>query len=214
MTEQRTCHHIVLLGDSIFDNAAYVQDGLPVITHLRQKIPSDWSATLLAVDGSVTANVIDQIAGIPATATCLVISAGGNDAIQSIDVFKKPVSTVGEALHHLSIIRNGFQLEYHKMLMHVVGINIPFSVCTIYNMVPGLGDVEKTALALFNEIILQEASMAKVPVIDLRIVCNDANDYSPLSPIEPSHAGGAKIAQAIYSLLETHNHNPASQGKI
>lgn len=37
--------HLVLLGDSIFDNAAYVPDGTPVIQHLRQIIPADWQAT-------------------------------------------------------------------------------------------------------------------------------------------------------------------------
>jgi len=37
----------------------------------------------------------------------------------------------------------------------------------------------------------------QVPVIDLRIVCNEAEDYSDISPIEPSGKGGAKIAQVI-----------------
>jgi hypothetical protein len=31
--------HAVLLGDSIFDNAAYVQGDLPVINQLRQELP-------------------------------------------------------------------------------------------------------------------------------------------------------------------------------
>ena len=53
-------HHIVLLGDSIFDNAKYVPDGLPVIEHLRQIIPPNWQATLLAVDGDATPDVFGQ----------------------------------------------------------------------------------------------------------------------------------------------------------
>lgn len=48
-THNESCYHLVLLGDSIFDNAIYVSDGLPVITHLRQHIPSGWQATLLAI---------------------------------------------------------------------------------------------------------------------------------------------------------------------
>ena len=201
MTNQLKSRHIVLLGDSIFDNAAYVPDGMPVIKHLRQAIPANWNVTLLAVDGSVTSDVPGQMAMIPASATCLVISVGGNDALKSIEIVRMPVSTVGEALHHLSEIRNSFQKEYRKMLMHVLSVELPVAVCTIYNTVPGIGNVEKTALALFNEIILQEAVMAKVAVIDLRIVCNEVGDYSPISPIEPSHQGGAKIAHAIHSLL-------------
>ena len=41
--------HVVLLGDSIFDNALYVPGGPAVIDQLRRELPAGWSATLLAV---------------------------------------------------------------------------------------------------------------------------------------------------------------------
>lgn len=198
-------YHLVLLGDSIFDNAIYVPDGLPVITHLRQRIPSGWQATLLAIDGDITSSVAGQTGGLPPTATHLVISVGGNDALQKMGIFNEPASTVGEALHKLAGVRDDFREGYRKMLLHVQNLNLPFAVCTIYNSVPGLGSMEKTALALFNEIILQEAFMARVPVIDLRLICDEDDDYSVISPIEPSHSGGEKIARAIASLLEAHD---------
>jgi hypothetical protein len=47
-------NHIVLLRDSIFDNAAYVGGGPDVIEQLRAILPRDWQATLLAVDDSVS----------------------------------------------------------------------------------------------------------------------------------------------------------------
>jgi hypothetical protein len=34
-------------------------------------------------------------------------------------------------------------------------------------------------------------------VIDLRLICDERADYSAVSPIEPSAAGGGKIARAI-----------------
>ena len=46
--------HVVLLGDSIFDNASYVPGQPPVIEQLRSQLPPSWAATLLAVDGDVT----------------------------------------------------------------------------------------------------------------------------------------------------------------
>lgn len=73
--------HIVLLGDSIFDNARYVPGGPSVVEHLRRALPAAWRATLLAVDGSVAADVVRQLADLPADATHLVVSAGGNDAL-------------------------------------------------------------------------------------------------------------------------------------
>ncbi len=34
-------NHVVLLGDSIFDNAAYVHGGADVTTHLKSILPQD-----------------------------------------------------------------------------------------------------------------------------------------------------------------------------
>ena len=48
--------HIILLGDSIFDNAAYVTGGRSVLSHLRRLLPDDWEATLLAVAGATIAS--------------------------------------------------------------------------------------------------------------------------------------------------------------
>ena len=72
-------NHVVLLGDSIFENAAYVHRSPDVITQLNSILPQGWKATLLTVDGSISTDVIGQIRKIPESATHLVVSAGGND---------------------------------------------------------------------------------------------------------------------------------------
>lgn len=59
--ELRLWPHIVLLGDSIFDNASYTSGGPDVMCQVREILPKDWRATLLAVDGAVTLNVPDQV---------------------------------------------------------------------------------------------------------------------------------------------------------
>jgi hypothetical protein len=56
-------------------------------------------------------------------------------------------------------------------------------------------------LCLFNDVILREAVRARVPVIDLRLVCTDADDYARSSPIEPSVVGGGKIARAVAGVV-------------
>jgi hypothetical protein len=73
--------HVILLGDSIFDNARYVPNQPPVIDQLRQSLPHDWQASLLAVDGHITKDVAKQLQNMPADATYLIVSAGGNDAL-------------------------------------------------------------------------------------------------------------------------------------
>ncbi len=194
--------HIVLLGDSILDNIKYVPDGKPVIEHLRQLIPGNWSATLLAVDGNTTVGVFAQSNGMPKDATHLVVSVGGNDAITYRPIFADSVMSVGEAMMRLSDIRLEFSQNYRRMLANVMRFKLPVAVCTIYDAIPGLSEVEKTALALFNDIILREAFTSRLPVIDLRLICNEEVDYSMISPIEPSHAGGLKVAKSIYSWVK------------
>jgi hypothetical protein len=197
--------HVILLGDSIFDNERYVPDRPPVIEQLRRSLPQDWRATLLAVDGNITSDVLQQLQRIPADATHLVVSAGGNDALSEITVLEEPARTVSEALTHLDGMRARFREQYRGMLHALAGLQKPTAVCTIYDAIPGLGPEEYTALALFNEIILREAFSAELPVVDLRLVCRHADDYSPLSPIEPSVIGGAKIANVIAKLVVQHN---------
>ncbi len=69
--------HVVLFGDSSFDNKAYVGGQPDVLTHLRRQLPHPWRATLAAVDGAVAGDVRGRLARVPADATHLVISAGG-----------------------------------------------------------------------------------------------------------------------------------------
>ena len=76
--------HIVLLGDSIFDNAAYVRPGEPDVVHqLRARLPAGAKATLAAVDGAPAADVRRQLERLPAGATHLIVSAGGNRWVSS-----------------------------------------------------------------------------------------------------------------------------------
>jgi hypothetical protein len=197
--------HVVLLGDSIFDNARYVPDRPAVIDQLRRRLPSGWQATLLAVDGNITADVPGQLGRLPRDATHLFVSVGGNDALGESGIVSQPTGSVGAALETLHAVGAGFQETYRKMLHAAVAIGRPLTVCTVYDAIPGLGPAERTALALFNDVILREAIAASLPVIDLRLVCDRADDFSPLSPIEPSHIGGSKITRVIAEVATTHD---------
>jgi hypothetical protein len=55
-------HYIVLLGDSVFDNAAYVAGGPDVVGQVNGLLPAGWRAALQARDGAVIRDVRQQIA--------------------------------------------------------------------------------------------------------------------------------------------------------
>src|SRR5205823_3108125 len=115
----------------------------------------------------------------------------------------------GEALGLLHEVRARFRDAYRAMLHALSAAGRPAAVCTVYDSIPGLGTAEQTALAVFNEVILREAARAGLPVLDLRLVCDQAADYSHVSPIEPSFAGGAKIVRLIAEVATTHDFSRA-----
>jgi hypothetical protein len=90
--------HVVLLGDSIFDNGAYTRGAPDVVSHLRGLLPAGAQATLRAIDGAITAGLPSQLERVPADASHLVIAIGGNDALQNSDVLTMRVTSSGEAL--------------------------------------------------------------------------------------------------------------------
>lgn len=197
--------HVVLLRDSIFDNALYVPDRPAVIDQLRQSLPRGWQASLLAVDGHITEDVARQLRHLPPDATHLVVSAGGNDALGQIGILSEAARTVSEALEILQGVRERFRDSYRAMMRVLAAREKPTTVCTVYDAIPGLDPAACAALAGFNEVILREAFAAGLPVIDLRLVCDQPSDYSHVSSIEPSALGGEKMARVIAEIITTHD---------
>jgi lysophospholipase L1-like esterase len=198
--------HIVLLGDSVFDNKAYVDGGLDVLEQIRRQIPAGWKASLLAVDGSVVENVRTQALDLPDDATHLVISAGGNDAILNAGILQQKVASSAEVLDRLADTAGEFERHYREMLQSVLSLNKPTAVCTIYYPripEPFTQKIAVAALATFNDVIIRLAFLSGVPLIDLRLVCDENSDYA--NEIEPSEKGGGKIANAIVRLVSDHN---------
>ena len=198
-------NHVVLLGDSIFDNASYVSGGPAVIDQLRELLPGGWKASLAAVDGAVTQSVIPQLRKLPGDATHLFISVGGNDALRHAGILDQVRRPAGEVFTALTEMQQSFRHDFKEMLRAVVALGKPAGVCTVYDAVPGLVSEAVTLLSLFNDVIVREAARERLPVLDLRLVCDEVRDYSTISPIEPSQQGGLKIATRIAHAVTNHN---------
>lgn len=190
--------HIILLGDSIFDNLSYTEGGPDVVSQVRELLPNGSCATLLAVDGATSEDVPSQVQRIPSGASHLVLSVGGNDAIMSSDALLKPLKSTAKALAELADASQRFERKYRRAVSACRKTGLPLTICTIYN--GNFPDSEyqrvaSTALMIFNDAILRVGIELGLTIIDLRFVCCLAEDYA--NPIEPSSKGGAKIARSI-----------------
>ncbi len=197
--------HLVLTGDSIFDNASYVPGSPAVVQQMRSWLGTQWTVTLLAVDGAVCTNVPKQLEKLPDDTTHICISIGGNDALYASGILLDEDVTATQVIDKLAAVRTQFRADYHSMLKKVLAHRLPTIVCTIYDAIPDFSDREATGLSLFNDMIVSCASDYGLPVIDLRKVCDERKDFSTLSPIEPSEIGGAKIVSAIKNVVLNHD---------
>ncbi|MEM1300898.1 MAG: SGNH/GDSL hydrolase family protein [Pseudomonadota bacterium] len=191
---------LVLLGDSMIDNAAYVAEGEPdVPTQLRAELPGH-EVVMRAVDGSMARDVSVALnsARVPEEARVL-LSVGGNNALDQIGILADPdEKATAEVLVRMGRVREAFRAEYVPVLEALVGRRV--LAMTIYNPLFGSGEADlqapaESALTYFNDVIQQEALARGFSVLDMRRLFNDPADYA--NPIEPSAQGGAKIVRAV-----------------
>ena len=193
--------HVVLLGDSIFDNAAYTGGEPDVAAHLRDLTGERWDVTLLAKDGAVIAGLAHQLEQLPAGASDLVISIGGNDALRNMDLLSLRVSTSAAALEIFAERLKSFEAAYRTALARALALRRRTAVCTIYNgaLDATIARIARIGVALFDDVILRAAADCGVDVLELRSICVDPADYA--NPIEPSGPGGRKIARGIAHMI-------------
>jgi hypothetical protein len=202
--------HVALVGDSIFDNAAYTSGEPDVAAHLRALLPDGWRATLCAVDGATTSTLRAQLPRVPSDASHVAVAIGGNDALQNTDLLDLRVSSSRAALAAIADRVDAFEASYRAALDSVLALSRTAIICTIYNgnLEPSQSRVARVALTAFNDVILRCAFERHLTAIDLRLVCSEPADYA--NPIEPSGRGGSRIALAIAHAVGARSGPPAA----
>jgi hypothetical protein len=190
--------HVILCGDSILDNAAYVDDGPDVAAQLRGLLDEGDTVTLLAIDGSIAEGAVKQLADISSDATHIIVSTGGNDILHHAALLEQPVSAVAGAMAILTAAVAEFAPNHRLAVEAAWQHDLPVAFCTIYDA--NMGPLITTAMSIFNDAITRNVHGLGLDLIDLRITCSEAADYA--NPIEPSVQGGAKIAAAITRYVE------------
>ena len=202
--------YITLLGDSIIDNKTYVQKGeLSVLEHLENI--SEYEYTQLAFDGDTTLNVLNGQLLSPSIATSshLVLSIGGNDLLQNLSfLYEGPVDKINDAVagvqqYIFKPLEQRFETIIEKLSSHRANLLL----CTVYEGDLGrtdefrdVLDSSKIMVSSFNDTVYKTASMYNADVLELRHIFTTPEDYA--NPIEPSHLGGEKLAQAITDWIQ------------
>src|SRR4051794_32483799 len=133
ISEVRVMAHVILLGDSVFDNLRYVQPEPDVMAQLRETLPAGWKASLRAVDGAVTNDVAGQLANLPADVTHLVLSVGGNDLLACAgELLRTPVTVSSDVFLLLARVTGVFESMYRRVVERCLRTGLPLVVCTIY----------------------------------------------------------------------------------
>ena len=195
-------HTLVLLGDSILDNASYTRPEPDTTEHLQRLLAPHWSVTRLARDGAGMRDVPFQLSKLKENSTAAVLSIGGNDATVHIGVLDRRVSTAAEVLEELLNITQEFGRRYESVARAVAEHATRTVLCTIYEVQlrpARYARLARVPLALLNETIIRTGARLGLDVLELRSVCTEPSDF--VMQIEPSPHGAAKIAKAIAALL-------------
>jgi lysophospholipase L1-like esterase len=200
---------IILLGDSIIDNGAYVHPGEPDVGRQLQALLPDYSVIKRALDGAACEDVLNsQLADLEST-DCIILSVGGNDALQHIDLLEAATPTTAkDVLVRLCAIRQEFRQRYSSLLDRLAITRAPVMVLTVYNpcfdghgMDATYQRAGESAISIFNDVIQREAHCRSFNILELRTLFIDHTDYA--NPIEPSAIGGTKLAKAMNAWVRT-----------
>jgi lysophospholipase L1-like esterase len=193
---------LVLMGDSILDNAPYTRPEPDTTTHLHRLLAPNWSVRLLARDGATMSDVRFQLAELSGRPT-IVLSIGGNDATEHIGMLDKRVSTAADVLAELATIAEDFGWRYEAVARAVAQRAARTLLCTIYDVPlepPLHARLARVPLAVLNDRIVRAGVLLGLDVLELRSVCTEPRDF--VRQIEPSAQGAAKIALAIARVLD------------
>lgn len=192
--------HLVLLGDGILANGAHTRQEPDTASTIRQLLPG-WTVSLLAAEGSPIAAVSTQLQRLPANADLVVLSVGGNDAMEHTDILQQPAASSGETLDALIKMVEGFTDRYDAAVKTVRDRAPRIVLCTIYEP-PLVGkntaSRARILLTLLNDRVLRTAYRWGLDVLDLRAICTSPGDFT--LQIAPSAAGAAKIGRAIAAI--------------
>ncbi len=168
--------HLVLLGDAL-QNIDLGKGQAESALVPRPRNP--WKLTVLQPP-----EVLQQgrVRAIPAGVTHIGICVDGGWAIETSGLLKGGAQSIQDALDTLAAAADEFENMFARLI------------------------AAATALAIFNDRILRRTIAARLSIVELRLVCDEDNDYASETLL--SHAGVRKVANVARSALYDISRNP------
>jgi len=194
--------HVVVLGDVLLD--AY---------HSIDKTPGKFEEALLpgtrdqwkiSVISSAKIERAGSALALPRDATHALIFIEGNHAIESSGLLDARPEAFGQTLEELARAADEFEVTLNRLIQVAQAARLVIMVCTMYP--PNYKAAARqraagAALAIFNDRVTKRAAEARVSLIDLRLTCNEPEDYD--KPTQLSQSGLQKMANVIrFAMLE------------
>ena len=195
--------HLVLLGDAL-QNIDLGKGQAESALVPRPRNP--WKLTVLQPPEVLRQG---RVRAIPAEVTHIVICVDGGWAIETSGLLQGSARTIREALDGLASAADEFEKVFVRLIAAATEAGVPTIVCTLVParyVDPVQERAAATALAIFNDRLLRRAVAARLSVVELRLVCDEDNDYASETLL--SHAGVRKVANVVRSALYDISRNP------
>lgn len=194
--------HVVLLGDALLE--AYRSIDKAPGKFEDALLPGTRKQWKISVVSAAKVERAGPALVLPADATHAIIFIEGNYAIEQSGLLHSRPDVYGQTLEQLSLAADEFERTLARLIHVAQSARLVIMVCTMFQ--PNYKDQVRqrtacAALAIFNDRVIMRAAEAKVAVIDLRLICNEAEDYD--KPTQLSQGGLQKAANVIrFAMVE------------
>jgi len=188
--------HVVLLGDALLD--AYKSIDKTPGRFEDALLPGTRDQWKISVVSAAEIERAGPALVLPQDATHAIIFIEGNYAIEQSGLLRSGPAAVAQTLQQLALAADEFERTLERLIHVAKASRLVIMVCTMFQ--PNYKDpvrqrTASAALAVFNDRVTKRATEARVAVIDLRLICNEPDDYD--KPTQLSKSGLQKAANVI-----------------
>jgi hypothetical protein len=203
--------HVVLIGDGLGDLARHHRwDPGTLEGKLMPGRQEPWTLSVVSADELLGAA---HLYSFPDDATHVVISIEGNRAIHESGLLEGTPASMEEGLARLSFAADQFEDEIAALIHAAQAARLPLVMCSMWPPrypQPTRQRAAVAALGIFNSRILRRALEARICLVDLRRICDEAQDYADETML--SRSGLRKAANVVSrALFEVSRRGPGTE---